>query len=211
MWNGSDILYHGSLWFLIIFVILYILFQLHLLPPSLARIISRLSFYPTWPITYFIYRKNYYTFIDSHVVLGAVPISFMPHINELYTMGVRAVINLCDEYQGPISLYKKLHIVQLHLPIIDHMEPTFEILQEGIQFIQYHKNQGHQVYIHCKSGKGRSAALAYCWLLYARKMTLMEAQSYLLSKRRVRTKLYQQKDIIKYYHYLQNNSKSGVY
>ena len=50
-------------------------------------------------------------------------------------------------------------------------------------FIQQHVEQGHNVYVHCKAGRGRSATVALCWLMAHRDMTAEQAQEHLLSKR----------------------------
>jgi len=41
---------------------------------------------------------------------------------------VRGVINLCEEYRGPLRKYKELGMEQLYLPTTDHFEPTVEDL-----------------------------------------------------------------------------------
>lgn len=98
--------------------LIYAAFQKHLLPDPVARVAGRVFFYPTWPLTYLSRRKDYWSLIDSHVLLGAAPMSFMGHAQALQARGVRAVVNLCDEYSGPLLQYRKLHITQLHLPTI---------------------------------------------------------------------------------------------
>lgn len=105
--------------------LMYAAYQKHLLPKAFARVAGRFYFYPTWPLTYLSRRKAYWSLVDSHVLLGAAPMSFMGHAEELHQRGVRAVINLCDEYSGPLFQYKKLHIAQLHLPTI--VRPSLSI------------------------------------------------------------------------------------
>lgn len=100
------------------FALLYAAYQLHYLPRGLARIVGRVAFYPTWPLTYLSRRKDYWTLVDSHVLLGAAPMAFMGHVEAMHARGVRAVVNLCDEYAGPVAKYKKLHIAQLRLPTV---------------------------------------------------------------------------------------------
>ena len=46
-----------------------------------------------------------------------------------YIHKVRSVINLCEEYRGPVNKYKKLGMKQLRLKTIDHFEPSFEDLK----------------------------------------------------------------------------------
>jgi hypothetical protein len=40
----------------------------------------------------------------------------------LHALGVRGVVNMCDEYAGPQSDYKRLGIQQLRLRTVDHSE-----------------------------------------------------------------------------------------
>lgn len=178
-----------------ILVLVYVLFQLHLLPDAVARVASVIFFYPTMPFTYFSRCNNYWTLIDSHVFLGAAPIRFLNHVEQLHARGVRGVINLCSEYRGPTDLYRKYGIEQLYLPTTDHQEPSVADLRAAIEFIEKHKAQKSRVYIHCKAGRGRSAAVAFCWLMHERRWSLEITQDYLNSKRAVRKTLYQQKAI----------------
>ncbi len=41
---------------------------------------------------------------------------------------VRGVINLCEEYKGPLRKYKDIGIEELYLPTTDHFEPSVEDL-----------------------------------------------------------------------------------
>ncbi|KDO29051.1 hypothetical protein SPRG_06106 [Saprolegnia parasitica CBS 223.65] len=178
----------------------YAAFQLHWLPVPLARIAGRLYFYPTLPLTYIARRKNYYTLVDSHVFLGAVPIAALGHVDQLHARGVRAVVNLCDEYAGPVEAYRKRGIQQLWLPTVDHTEPSLEDIRKAIDFISFHKDRGSRVYVHCKAGAGRSATIAFCWLLHAKETwNLSETQLYLSDRRKVRKTLGRQPNAIAYF------------
>ncbi|KAE8904820.1 hypothetical protein PF005_g10791 [Phytophthora fragariae] len=186
---------------------LYAAFQLHLLPEGLGRIVARVFFYPTWPLTYLSRRTNYWTLVDSHVLLGAAPMSFMPHVDALVSRGVRAVVNLCDEYAGPEQQYRRQHIQQLRLPTVDHSEPSLAALEAAVAFIRTHKQRGVRTYVHCKGGTGRSAAVALCWLVANRGMTPKEAQEYLNDKRHVRKSLYLQPNVLAFCNKIQASDK----
>ncbi|TDH66151.1 hypothetical protein CCR75_001727 [Bremia lactucae] len=121
--------------------------------------------------------------------------SFMPHVNDLVSRGVRAVVNMCDEYAGPEKQYKRQHIQQLRLPTVDHAEPSLSALEAAVSFIRAQKQRGVRTYVHCKAGSGRSAAVALCWLVAHRGMTPQEAQTYLNEKRQVRPSLYLQPNV----------------
>jgi len=57
-----------------------------------------------------------------------------------------------------------------------------KILQ-GTRYIQDQVSLGHDVYIHCKSGKGRSATMLAAWLMQYRNLTLDEAVSVIKGQR----------------------------
>jgi len=140
---------------------------------------------------------NYFTDLGGHVFLGGAPVAWCGHLDRLRDLGVTGVINLMDEYTGPLEQYNACGIIQLHLRVVDHDEPTVEDLEAAVNFIQKHVDKRGRVYIHCKAGHGRSAAVAFAWLIHHDPGTaLLDVQSHLLSRRKVRKKLYQQKNIL---------------
>lgn len=50
--------------------------------------------------------------------LGAAPVGFLGHVDDLYAKGVRGVINMCGEYRGPVADYTRLGIDQLWIPSV---------------------------------------------------------------------------------------------
>lgn len=136
--------------------------------------------------------------IDDNVIVGPQP-SFwdVPHLVEL---GIGAVVNMCEEYSGPIETYKQHSIVQLRLPTTDHNEPSLENINEAIKFIEEQIKIGHKVFVHCRAGRGRSGAIAFCWLAKNNpNMTAFDIQNMLLDRRPgVRKTLYQQPNCIAY-------------
>lgn len=154
-WTWTMLLYAITSWqaWVLAACMVYAAFQLHYLPEGLARVVARVYFYPTWPLTYLSRRKNYWTLVDSHVLLGAAPMSFMPHVDALVSRGVRAVVNLCDEYAGPEKQYKRQHIQQLRLPTVDHCEPSLAALEAAVAFIRTQKQRGVRTYVHCKGAR----------------------------------------------------------
>lgn len=147
-----------------------LLFQRGLLPINVARVVGRVFFIPFLPFTMITtrWRGNWWDKVDEKVFLGAVPLTLIGHVDDLYKLGVRAVINLCDEYAGPISLYEKKGIKQLYLPTVDHFEPSIEDLEKSVQFINEVTSKGDSVYIHCKAGHGRRLVFK----LFLKKLTL---------------------------------------
>mmetsp|Transcript_78763 Transcript_78763/g.154025 ORF Transcript_78763/g.154025 Transcript_78763/m.154025 type:complete len:253 (-) Transcript_78763:112-870(-) len=149
----------------------YVAFQKKLLPKPLGRIAARLYFYPTMPFTYGLRWGHLVTKMDnfeggSNLFMGVAPIAFAAKPAKLYSqLGIRGVVNLCDEYGGPTEEYARLGIEELHIPTIDHHEPSLSSLRAAVKFIAKFKEKGQSVYVHCKAGHGRSAAVVFCWLV----------------------------------------------
>lgn len=194
----------GGLFFIL--VVVYILNQKHFFRPSVTAIVSKLYFYPSLSLTWLSHlRRPWWAAVDKGVYVGAVPLVCLGHVKQLHKCGVRAVINLQDEYTGPSRAYREFDIDQLYLPVIDHQEPTLDQLQEAVLYIQEQRAMNHSVYIHCKGGHGRSAAVAFCYLLLIRGWDLKTTQGYLLSRRKVRKNLFRQLNIMGYYAELQKS------
>jgi atypical dual specificity phosphatase len=149
-------------------VALYLLNQNHCLPRPLSGLVSRVLFYPTLPIT--VLRRlgtSWETVIDDTVLLGGVPLC--GRLQALHRdHDVRAVINLCQEYTGPsLEFYRRVGIERvLYLPTTDHFEPSTTDLKRAVSFIADCQAQNQRVYVHCRAGHGRSAAIVLCWLWF---------------------------------------------
>ena len=106
--------------------------------------------------------------------------------------------------------YSQLNIKQLHLPTCDHFEPSLDYLVEAVNFISQHKKNGSKVYVHCKAGHGRAAAVALCWLMHENPdRSAQELNELLRMKRKVRATLYKQQNIKLFHEKLHLNSKKS--
>ncbi|KAL1529464.1 hypothetical protein AB1Y20_000411 [Prymnesium parvum] len=187
---------------------LYILYYKKLLPKACWLPLSKFYFYPMLIPSYIwrllVVRGTYFSDVDDKVLLGAVPLVFAGHVQELHKRGVRATINMMAEYEGPLKAYAAMNppITQLHLPVTDHIEPTAEQLQEAVNFIAERTKLGQKVLIHCKGGHGRAAAVAFAYLMSPTggSKNPDQAQAHLNAIRKVRAKLYLQDNLTKFYH-----------
>jgi hypothetical protein len=75
--------------------------------------------------------------------------------------GVTAVLDLTAEFSAPVAFRR---IEYLNLPILDLTRPSRDQLHEAIAFVAGQAAQG-TVYIHCKIGYSRSAAVAGAYLI----------------------------------------------
>ncbi|MEM9364353.1 MAG: phosphatidylglycerophosphatase and protein-tyrosine phosphatase 1 family protein [Planctomycetota bacterium] len=158
----------------------------------LDRVYAGAVFYPTWAWNLLLGRvlkiRPWWDFIDDQVILGARPLN--RDVVTLRELGVRAVVNTCEEYVGPLELYGANKIEQLYIPTTDFTHPKLEDVIKAVAFVQAHAERGNVTYIHCKAGRARSATIAMCWLMAHRGMSADEAQQHLLSRRpHVNTKL----------------------
>eukprot|EP00808_Paulinella_micropora_P021491 g25946.t1 len=184
-----------------VWIVVYILLQKKCFPPAVTQVLTKIYFRPMLPLTV---ARNYYhggaVKIDEGVYMGGTPIVCLGHIDKLHEQGVRAVINLQDEYMGPISTYRQKGWAQLHVPVIDHCEPSVDDLKKCVEFIKKQRGQEAGVYIHCKGGHGRSAAVAFAWLLSENQgMEPIEVQKKLNTMRKVRKGLYKQRNLMEYH------------
>jgi len=86
---------------------------------------------------------------------------FNSEANAIKEAGVGAVVDLSGE------LSENPHfsgLPYLNMPILDLTAPDPQLVKEAIAFIETH-SKDTTVYIHCKAGYSRTAALAGCWLL----------------------------------------------
>jgi len=147
--------------------------------------IARLLFYPTLAWNLMLHRLNrrrrWWDRIDRHVILGALP--FASDVAGLAAEGVRAVVNTCEEYAGPLAAYGQAGIEQFHIPTVDFMPPRLEDVERAVAFIAAYATRGESVYVHCKAGRGRSATVVLCWLIQSQALTPQEAQRVLCEKR----------------------------
>ena len=148
-------------------------------------IAARLLFWPTLAWNVLLGRvlrlRAWWSHVDDGTILGALP--FSSDVASLQAEGVRAVVNMCEEYAGPEEVYERAGIVQLRLPTIDFTAPSLEHLKRGVAFIEQYVSAGQGVYVHCKAGRGRSATMMLCWLVATKDMTPEEAYAFLLKKR----------------------------
>lgn len=151
-----------------------------------ARVYAKLVYYPTLAYNIFMGRilkvRRWWDRVDPNCVLGAVPLGSDPV--RLKELGITGVVNMCEEYAGPVAQYESLGIEQLWLPTTDFQHPTAEMVQQGADFIERHKRQGGQVYVHCKAGRARSATIVLWWLVKYGGMTPQSAQEQLLAVRK---------------------------
>jgi protein phosphatase len=82
--------------------------------------------------------------------------------DEAIGQGVTAVLDLTSEFSEVAPFRERA--TYLSLPILDLTAPTPRHLEQAVAFIEEHSPAG-VVYVHCKIGYSRSAAVVGVWLL----------------------------------------------
>ena len=144
----------------------------------MRRLIARALFYPTLGWNLLLNRltaRRWWDRVDGNVILGALP--FASDVQTLYDSGVRAVVNTCEEYAGPVDEYARLGIEQFRMPTTDFTPPRLADVRRAVAFIASKADRGETVYVHCKAGRARSATVVACWLMYRYRITANEAVS----------------------------------
>ena len=152
---------------------------------NFRRLYAQTVFYPTLWWNYLLGRvlglRRWWDRVDDHIILGARP--FPTDVAKLDALGVAAVVNTCEEYDGPIEQYDRHGIKQLHIPTTDFTHPHIDDVRRAVDFMDDYIRQDKTVYVHCKAGRARSATVVMAYLMMHRAMSADQAQRHLLSKR----------------------------
>lgn len=137
---------------------------------------------------------EWYSVVDDNLLLGAIPLMNM-HAEEFQRMNVSLIVSVVEPFElqtatlfdqpVPQEYWKKIGIEQRVLSTPDFFPPTLEVLEEGSKLLDEYLREGKRVYVHCKSGRGRSASvvLAYFCRYRYTGMDLHSIHSKLRSRR----------------------------
>jgi len=151
---------------------------------------------------------------DDGIYLGAIPIMEDHSYLISKKLNINAVLTINEEYElncntligKPITSneWQNLNVDHLVLYSPDFKPPSFELLIKGSDWINKQVVQHKKVYVHCKSGMGRSASLVAAYLMRYKFMDPHTARATIAMKRPVifSVKSSQLKNLIKFESYL---------
>jgi protein-tyrosine phosphatase len=91
-------------------------------------------------------------------------------INQSYLAfkSIQAVLQLAEKVEQP-------NIISLYLPVEDLAPVSTKHIREGVEFITYHKAQGHRILVACGAGINRSSAFCAAALKETEGLSLFDA------------------------------------
>lgn len=83
---------------------------------------------------------------------------------------IKAVISINEDFElqwftPSVVEWQKLGVRHYHFSVVDRASPSLDVIHKTLQVIQHHGQRNEGVYIHCKSGQGRSATIVAGYLI----------------------------------------------
>ncbi|XP_046647968.1 phosphatidylglycerophosphatase and protein-tyrosine phosphatase 1-like isoform X2 [Daphnia pulicaria] len=157
----------------------------------MSSIFARILFFPSLAYNVMMEKissRQWYNHVDNHVILGALPLRYKTR--ELVEQEkVNAIVSLNEDYEvryltNQPEEWKKLGVENIRFSVVDMFEaPPQKMLLEGVEFMNNTVSKGGVVYVHCKAGRSRSAALVACYLMKKHGWTPVQAILHLKSVR----------------------------
>jgi predicted protein tyrosine phosphatase len=108
--------------------------------------------------------------ITDQIALGSYPLE--PAMEELLKQGVRAILSV--RMEEPDYVTSRFEDAAALL-VEDWFPFPYDLLVEGIRFIDRNVRAGRRVYVHCFAGVSRSSFLVSCYLMLVRGIPFEEA------------------------------------
>ena len=139
-----------------------------------------------YPLIRFVYERlqghRWYDPILPNLWLGGAP-TYKRDYEFLLEHSMGAVIDIRNEREDDLTLYRRHDINHVKLRVPDIAAPSVDIIEQGVNFIRSNIEDGRIVYVHCAKGRGRSATLVAGYLMKYEGMSFHEARQFMEGKR----------------------------
>ena len=114
-------------------------------------------------------KFSWYTeIIPNKLILGGIPLENFHHSQQLSDLGVTDYLSIVEkeEFNPKFLGFPVKHQENEHWLLIecaDHQTLNFQQLDQAAYWIQKKIEKGGTIYVHCKSGKGRSVMAIIAW------------------------------------------------
>jgi protein-tyrosine phosphatase len=120
------------------------------------------------------------------IYLGALPLKNKNHLEQICALDVKAVLSAVEDFElepgwfnTPVQVgdWSGKGVDVKRIQAVDFCPLTLEQLKEGVAYIGAAVDQGIPLYVHCKAGIGRSAALVIAYLMDKTRKSFEEVYS----------------------------------
>lgn len=132
--------------------------------------------------------------MEGELIIGTLP-RYMDHLLEITekgegkrNFGVKGVLTLVEKWELGLSkesIEHDCHIPNRHLPTPDYAPVSLANLLEAIGFMKAVVKEGGPVFVHCASGKGRSAMCCIAYVMVTRNLDAEAALEFIKPKHNV--------------------------
>lgn len=128
--------------------------------------------------------------ITDYVYLGALPLK--KHLKALKKVGISSVVSMVEAFEQEDScvgkpirkdLWQKNSVQNKRFETPDFQPISLKTLYEGASFLKESVEENKKTYVHCKAGRGRSAATIMAYLLLFCGFSYEKAVQLIKSKR----------------------------
>lgn len=103
--------------------------------------------------------------ITKYVGAGYAPRS-EEHLQDIYTAGIRSIVNLCAECYDLHEAEEKYGFKVYYLPVPDEYAPDLESLIKLIEWVDQEVDQKRKTLVHCRFGVGRTGTVLTAYLFH---------------------------------------------
>jgi protein-tyrosine phosphatase len=146
------------------------------------------------------YGEHWWNEVIDGILLGALPLkNFGHHKTLVQDHKVKYVLSVLEDFEISTSTYLSVpvqpedwgdNIIIKAISSPDYGGLTVEAIDEGVTFLENcvavlaeKGGSDNKVYVHCKSGHGRSATVVVAYLMHKYKTETQKALDYVKSKR----------------------------
>jgi protein-tyrosine phosphatase len=143
-----------------------------------------------------------------NIILGALPLDDKGHLRSIIDLGVNSVIAVVEDYElaegwvhRPVSKQQwvKHGITMDQIEAEDFSPLTPNQMKKGVSILSWYLSKNTTVYIHCKSGVGRSASIVIAYVMITGKLSYKAAHALVANSRsHINVNLYQRFAIMDY-------------
>ena len=149
----------------------------------------------------------WYTKITDFIYLGALPLE--KHLGSLKREQITEVLSVVEDFERHPSwvatpldtkILKEQKIIHSKVTTSDFFSIPLSALAQGVHYLRQAIQKQRRIYVHCKAGKGRSAAVVVAYLCTYGGMSFAQAYELVSDKRPIISLQSKKDSILCFYH-----------